>query len=89
MLRSSLIFFIPCNRWSETTDGTPVEAINHSPEAILISQYIANFFVQQTRKSSHVFSSNSEEDVSLIYNYKPVKSNGGSFVQKYYFSKDF
>lgn len=70
-------------------DGVPSEAINHSPDAVLVAQYAANFFVQQTRKSTHFYSVPEEEDSALIYNYTPTKSGGGSFVQKYYFSNDF
>lgn len=75
--------------WSEESDGVPSEAINHSPEAVLITQYSANFFVEQARKSSHFYDVPSEEDSALIYNYSPTKSSGGSFVQKYFFPNDF
>lgn len=76
--------------WAKTTAGIPAEAINHSPEAVVIAQYTANFFVQEARKSTHSFPSPEEEDAALIYNYKPTKTaSGGSFMQKYYFPVDF
>jgi gamma-glutamyl hydrolase len=66
------------------TNGIPNEAINHSPDAVLASLYPATFFVNEARKSSHRYSSASEEDLALIYNYKPSKTTG-SFVQTYFF----
>jgi gamma-glutamyl hydrolase len=69
-------------------NGEMYEAINHSYDAILISQYISNFFIQQARRSTHKFSSAQVEDNSLIYNYQAVKTTG-DFVQKYFFKNDF
>ena len=74
--------------WQMNTDGRPYEAINHDWGAIEISQYTANFFVQQARKSSHKFSEQSVETASLIYNYRAVATTG-DFVEKYFFPKDF
>lgn len=70
--------------WSVNADGSPYEAINHSPNAISIAQYTANFFVNEARKSSHAYSSVSAMDEALIYNYSPVKTEH-DFVQTYYF----
>jgi gamma-glutamyl hydrolase len=75
------------HRW-QRENGAPYEAIDHSPEAILISQYSANFFVQQTRKNFHRFPSDEEEDAHLIFNYRTVRS-GPDFVETYYFPNDF
>lgn len=69
--------------WGKT-DGIPNEAINHSHDAIVASQYMANFFVDQARLSSHAFASWQEEDAKLIYNYEPAKTTG-SFMQEYFF----
>lgn len=69
--------------------------IPHSTEAVQVSQYFANFFVNETRKSSHKFSSLKEEKETLIYNYQPVYTgiHGSSYEQKYFFNvtdlKDF
>jgi hypothetical protein len=77
-------------RWSQTSEGIPAEAIDHSPDGVLIAQYTANFFVQQVRQNSHKFPSFAEEDAALIYNFKPSKTaSGGSFVQKYFFKNNF
>ena len=70
------------------TNGIPYEAINHSPEAIYITQYVSNFFVNNARKSSHKFADPDEENARLIYNYEKVKA-GPSFVETYYLPNDF
>lgn len=80
---------VTCDRWSEESSGVPSEAINHSPDAVLVAQYSANFFVQQARKSSHFYSVPEEEDAALIYNFAPTKTNEGSFVQTYFFDNKF
>lgn len=53
-------------------EWTSLEAINHSKEAVLVTQYVANFFVNQARLSAHRFPSKEEEDDALIYKYPPV-----------------
>lgn len=50
----------------------PKVAINHSKEAILITQYAADFFVNQARLSGHRFSNKEDEDAALIYHHNPV-----------------
>ena len=79
--------------WAVTIDGAseavPYEVIDHSPDAIKVSQYMANFFVQQARKSSHSFANPATEQSLLIYNYTPTNTPGGDFVQTYFFPKTF
>jgi gamma-glutamyl hydrolase len=70
--------------WGETSEGIPNEAIDHSHDAVLASQYMGNFFVDQARLSSHKFPTETEEDGALIWNYQPSKTTG-SFVQEYFF----
>jgi gamma-glutamyl hydrolase len=70
------------------TNGIPYEAIDHSAEAVAVTQYVSDFFVGQARKSSHKFSDPTEENARLIYNYEKVKS-GPSFVETYYLPNDF
>jgi gamma-glutamyl hydrolase len=65
--------------WGQV-DGEPYETINHSPDAVKIAQYTANFFVQEARKNFHKFQTPEEEDAHLIYNYTPTKT-GPKFVQ--------
>ena len=76
-------------RWGET-NGYPNEAINHSLHAIEIAQYAADFFVQETRRSSHSFRSSDQLFRALIDNYSPTKnSQDSSFMQSYYFANNF
>ena len=66
-------------------DGKSYEQISHSADARNVSQYLANFFVDECRKSNHHFRSEPEEDIALIYNYLPTKT-GPEFEQTYYFN---
>ncbi|KXJ14950.1 gamma-glutamyl hydrolase A [Exaiptasia diaphana] len=52
-------------------EWTKEENINHSSEGVLVTQYVADFFVDQARLSKHHFKSRKEETSSLIYNYNP------------------
>lgn len=70
------------------TDGIPNEAIDHSPDAVAVSQYTATFFVDQARNNFHKFPSATEEDAALIDNYPPSKTTG-SFMQTYFFDNKF
>jgi gamma-glutamyl hydrolase len=78
------VHFVHLGRWGETSEGIPNEAIDHSSDAILASQYVANLFVNQARLSQHRFPSEPEEDAALIDNYQPSKTTG-SFMQEYFF----
>ncbi|XP_077263474.1 gamma-glutamyl hydrolase A-like [Temnothorax americanus] len=63
--------------------------IPHGTSATVASQYFANFFVNETRKNSHEFTTKEEEERSLIYNY-PVTYTAlwnSSFQQCYMFKK--
>ena len=53
-----------------------------------VAQYFANFFVSESRKNAHKFSSEEEEEENLIYNYSPVytgRLDDSSFEQAYFF----
>lgn len=63
----------------------PKEAISHSPDAILVGQYMANFFVKQARQSTHHFPSVEEEEKALIYQYNPLDTSKESTFQQCYF----
>jgi len=73
--------------WGKTA-GVPNEAINHSPDAIAIATYTADFFVQQARMNGNKFLDYKEEDGALISNYAPSKTTG-SFMETYFFSTSF
>ncbi|XP_065485078.1 gamma-glutamyl hydrolase [Caloenas nicobarica] len=60
--------------------------IPHSPSAIRAAYYVAEFFVNEARKSLHHFPSEDEETKELIYNYTPVYTGTfSSFQQAYFF----
>ena len=59
---------------------------SHTLEAVQISQELANFFVEESRKNNHTFSSEKEADRFTIYNHNPVKV-GDSFMGCYFFPK--
>ncbi|XP_077979641.1 gamma-glutamyl hydrolase-like [Glandiceps talaboti] len=61
---------------------------DHSQNAVKVTQYLANFFVSEARKSSHCFQDKTEEVNTLIYNYPPVYSdNFTAYEQCYFFDK--
>ncbi|KNC83421.1 hypothetical protein SARC_04337 [Sphaeroforma arctica JP610] len=53
--------------------------INHSYEAVAVSQYFSNFFVSECRKSQHRFQSATEESNHLLYHFTP-RIEGNSAV---------
>ncbi|XP_005042227.1 PREDICTED: gamma-glutamyl hydrolase [Ficedula albicollis] len=59
--------------------------IPHSPSAVRAAYYMADFFVNEARKSMHHFSSEDEEAKELIYNYDPVYTGPFSAFQQTYF----
>ncbi|KAM9839805.1 gamma-glutamyl hydrolase [Aulostomus maculatus] len=60
--------------------------IPHSPSAVQVTFYMAEFFVNEARKNVHRFESEEEEKRALIYNYSPVATTPSSgFEQIYYF----
>ena len=65
--------------------GAPYEVAKHTLAAVSVSQYFANFFVQQCRSSSHKFTSPTVEWASLIYNYTTSMDAYPQFVQTYFF----
>nr|CAH7762391.1 unnamed protein product [Callosobruchus chinensis] len=63
--------------------------IPHSIEAVKISQYFANFFVEECRKNGNRFPDHNIESRALIYNYNSVYTgvNGSVYEQTYIFEK--
>ncbi|KAI2661348.1 Gamma-glutamyl hydrolase [Labeo rohita] len=58
----------------------------HSSNAVRVSSLLAEFFVNEGRKSSHHFSDAAEESSALIYNYNPVyMANVSAYEQSYFF----
>jgi gamma-glutamyl hydrolase len=61
----------------------------HQYNAVIISQYMANFFVNESRKNDNRFPNILQESQALIYNYNPQYSGqkpDASFEQIYVFS---
>lgn len=73
---------IPYSEW------TPEEVINHSPDAIAVAQFVANFIVGQARQSSAAFPTVAAETAALIYNYAPTYTGlfDISFEQSYFWT---
>eukprot|EP00795_Rhopilema_esculentum_P017439 gene17439-9042_t len=60
--------------------------IAHSKDAVKAAQYVADFFVNEARKSKHRFKSEELEDKYLIYNFNPINTAAsGHFEQCYVF----
>uniref|UniRef100_L7M012 folate gamma-glutamyl hydrolase n=1 Tax=Rhipicephalus pulchellus TaxID=72859 RepID=L7M012_RHIPC len=61
--------------------------IPHTEDAVRVSQYLGNFFLDEARKNNHSFASTAEELNALIYNY-PVTftQNKTPFAQMYIFT---
>ena len=60
--------------------------IAHSKDAVKAAQYVADFFVNESRKSTHRFKSVELEEKYLIYNYNPINTAAsGHFEQCYVF----
>lgn len=62
----------------------PKAHINHNASAIRVSQYFADLFVAQARKSPHRFPSIKAENQVLVNNYHPLFDRKNS-LENYYF----
>ncbi|XP_075063120.1 gamma-glutamyl hydrolase-like [Mixophyes fleayi] len=61
-------------------------AYPHSVNAVWISQYIANFFVNEARKNTNHFSNTKEEESALIYRWPTTyTANISGYEQVYFF----
>ena len=56
--------------------------INHSELGVRVSQYMANFFVNEARKSKRRFPSRDMEENYLIYQYSPKHTGVGNSTLK-------
>jgi len=68
-------------------EWNPTEDINHSPDAIRVMQYFADFFLDEARKNNHAYPNYEAELDALIYNYNPVYTEEiePDFLQVYVF----
>ncbi|KAG5677951.1 hypothetical protein PVAND_007664 [Polypedilum vanderplanki] len=64
--------------------------ISHTTNAVIASQYFAEFFVSEARKNDHHFADAKTEDLYVIYNYPETftGAKGSSFEQCYMFPED-
>jgi gamma-glutamyl hydrolase len=71
-------------------EWVPNKNITHTPNAILTSQYYAQFFVNECRKSPNRFYSVDEINNHVIYNFQPTFTGvkGSAFNQCYLFEKN-
>ena len=53
--------------WGQAASGELLQAIPHSHAAVAVSQYFANFFVDECRASAHRFASPTDQWKQLIY----------------------
>ncbi|XP_037312333.2 gamma-glutamyl hydrolase [Pungitius pungitius] len=58
--------------------------VPHSVSAIRTTFYMAEFFVNEARKSFHRFRSEEEERRALIYNHRPVHTGPNGFFEQVY-----
>ncbi|KAG8570762.1 hypothetical protein GDO81_011405 [Engystomops pustulosus] len=66
--------------WKKTSD------ISHTAEAVQVAFYMAEFFVNEARKSQHQFTDEAQTKYPLIYNYCPTYTgNISCFEQMYFF----
>ena len=66
----------------------PYEQISHTRAAVAASQYMANFFVDQARGSSHRYETAEEEWKALVYQKTTTTSMAPGFAQIYTFRSD-
>ncbi|XP_017028527.1 gamma-glutamyl hydrolase-like [Drosophila kikkawai] len=65
-------------------------SIPHTAAAIITSQFFADFFVSEARKSNQSFANATEQATRLIYNYKPEYTSilRSIYTQQYLFSNE-
>ncbi|KAH9365509.1 hypothetical protein HPB48_016287 [Haemaphysalis longicornis] len=62
--------------------------VPHGPDALSVSQYLGNFFVNEARKNLHKFATEEEEQSALIYNYPATFTQKHSaYTQMYIFDQ--
>ncbi|XP_061673575.1 gamma-glutamyl hydrolase [Syngnathoides biaculeatus] len=64
-------------------DGT--KSFPHSPRAVQLSSLLAQFFVNEGRRSLHIFDDPTKEVLTLIYKYTPVFAESFSGYEQIYF----
>ncbi|XP_060064224.1 gamma-glutamyl hydrolase-like [Ylistrum balloti] len=62
------------------------DALSHTKRGVKVTQYFANFFVEECRKSAHQFPDMDTLLSTLISNYNPHFSKDKRFQEDYYFN---
>eukprot|EP01060_Flectonema_neradi_P033267 TRINITY_DN5534_c0_g1_i1.p1 TRINITY_DN5534_c0_g1~~TRINITY_DN5534_c0_g1_i1.p1 ORF type:complete len:317 (+),score=58.22 TRINITY_DN5534_c0_g1_i1:148-1098(+) len=70
---------------SKSDPSLPLEAINHSPEAVKASQAMADFFIAEAKRNSHAFPTPADEYNALVWHYPVLTEQFSGFSQKYLF----
>ncbi|KAM9810577.1 gamma-glutamyl hydrolase [Neosynchiropus ocellatus] len=71
---------VSCYKWSRNRN------VPHSPNAVRLTSLLAEFFVNEGRRSLHHFDDTKEEEAALIYNYLPkFIGNISGHEQAYFF----
>jgi gamma-glutamyl hydrolase len=68
-----------------TSNGAPYLVIDHSVEAVTASSYLANWLVQQLRRSSHRFPVVGDENSYLVWRWPVSEDLAPQFSQAYFF----
>lgn len=68
----------PSFEWDEVLN------MDQSHDSILFSQFIGNFFVNESRKNCNRFRSDAKERLSLVYNHYPIYTGSVSAVEQMY-----
>ena len=81
--RSLPIYGIQWHTEKNTFEWNRNEVISHDPDAIAVTQYLANYFVSQARQSQHHFPSVAAEQAALIYNWRTYHHPTSNFEEVY------
>ena len=73
----------------EGTVDQPLEAINHSPDAVYVTQMMADTFINAARLSNNKFDTPKEEADALIYNKPVVTDMNSGLWQVYLWKRDY
>ncbi|CAM9706997.1 unnamed protein product [Ascophyllum nodosum] len=73
--------------WGLDPDGTLHAAVNHSADAVELSQALANFFASEARRSNNAFPFLAEWEPQMFHN-RPITPSGPTTGLRYYIKWD-
>ncbi|XP_072323778.1 gamma-glutamyl hydrolase isoform X1 [Scyliorhinus torazame] len=65
-------------------EWTKMRDIPHTPNAVKMANYMAEFFVNEARKNWHQYFNKTEEENALIYHYVPIYTGDISIYEQIY-----